>query len=90
MRVLPGVQVVQPATWEYQEEHEQRVRLRSEDRIEFKERVNADDGRDERGRGGRVEHCGLCHLGRGGLASGHARACSGRPCLRPESEVETL
>ena len=44
MRVLPGVQVAKPATEEHPEERGQRVRLRSDDRVELEERVKAEDG----------------------------------------------
>jgi hypothetical protein len=45
MRVLPGVQVVQPATEEYPEEREERMCLCGEDRVEFEERVEVEDRR---------------------------------------------
>ena len=62
VRVLPGMQVVQPATQEYPEEREQRVCLCGEDRVELEERVKVEDRRVRERRGDCGERGTLCRL----------------------------
>ncbi len=71
VRVLPGMKVIQPATYEYPEEREER--LRSEDRVEVEERFKVEDGR----------RTGPWRLHRARQAVSPATRClaSGRPCL---------
>ncbi len=76
--MLPGVQIIQAATWEYLEERQQRVRLRSEDRVGLKSKMVG------QGCGDRVRHVSPATRG---LASARARACSGRLSLCTESKA---